>query len=188
MNLNKQILVLNKSWTPIGTVSVRRAICLMYNDQAYSICHESYAVYNFNDWINRPLDAQALYINGGSILFEIPAVILLSTYNGIRQTEELHFSRQNLLKRDNFTCQYCGKKRVKLTIDHVVPRSKGGPTTWSNCVASCVKCNSKKDNKSLKEVGMKLTKRPIAPKWSTTVLTECLSDREKVKAFLRKEK
>ena len=85
---------------------------------------------------------------------EIPEVILLSTYGKVPRIE-VSFSRKNLYRRDGHACQYCGTHRPssELSIDHVLPRSRGGRTTWENCVLACVRCNSKKADRTPREVG-----------------------------------
>lgn len=191
MVLGKRILVLNKSWMPVNTATVKRAICLMFNGDAYSVCAETYQVFGFDEWLERPRNADAAYVRGGSIAFEVPQVILLDEYNGVRHNVELPFSRQNLLKRDKFTCQYCGKRRGssrngttnKLTIDHIVPRCKGGKTTWANCVTACPECNTKKDNKTLRETSMTLLSQPKTPRWTNTVLFDALAQPETLNKF-----
>jgi 5-methylcytosine-specific restriction endonuclease McrA len=82
------------------------------------------------------------------------------------------FSRRNLYRRDGFRCQYCGRKRntADLSIDHVVPRSRGGRTTWENCVLSCIPCNVRKGNRPAVEAGMALVKAPLRPAWTPYLL------------------
>ena len=122
-------------------------------------------VHGFEQWCERE-SGEA--VNATSISIPVMDVVVLSTYNGMRAKMRVPFSRANLLKRDNYTCQYCGKKRQTkdLNIDHVVPRARGGITSWLNCVTSCFRCNTRKDDKLLKEAGMELLNKPFAPTWS----------------------
>lgn len=94
-----------------------------------------------------------------------PSVVRMKK-GGPRQKQVVRFSRVNVYTRDGFRCQYCGDKKSarELNYDHVVPRSKGGKTTWENIVTSCYPCNDKKGGHTPEEAGMKLLKRPIVPK------------------------
>ena len=92
--------------------------------------------------------------------FRIPSVVVLKEF--VKPQKRVAFTRFNLFLRDEFCCQYCGAKG-DLTFDHVLPRSKGGVTSWENVVAACSPCNLKKANKTLKQVGMVLKKPPCAP-------------------------
>jgi len=85
--------------------------------------------------------------------------------------KEVKFTRHNVFERDRNTCQYCGKifDRKDLNLDHVWPRDKGGRTTWENVVCSCIKCNTRKGNRTPESVGMKLIRKPKRPKWRAFV-------------------
>jgi 5-methylcytosine-specific restriction endonuclease McrA len=92
----------------------------------------------------------------------VPTVIRLRSYVKIPY-KEISLSRRNLLHRDNYTCQYCGDRRHDLTIDHIVPRSKGGTDSWENVVAACLKCNVKKGDRTPKEANMVMNTTPRRP-------------------------
>ncbi|RID93382.1 HNH endonuclease [Gemmobacter lutimaris] len=92
--------------------------------------------------------------------FRIPSVVVLKEF--VKPQKRVAFTRFNLFLRDEFKCQYCGSKG-DLTFDHVVPRSKGGITSWENVVAACSPCNLKKGNKTLRQVGMRLMRKPVPP-------------------------
>ena len=94
----------------------------------------------------------------------VPAVLLLRGFDRMLM-QEMKFNRQNLLERDDYQCQYCGKSlpNKELNMDHVIPRDRGGGTTWENVVISCIRCNSKKSNRLPKEAGMRLLKEPKRP-------------------------
>jgi 5-methylcytosine-specific restriction endonuclease McrA len=81
--------------------------------------------------------------------------------------KEVRFTRHNIFERDQNTCQYCGKKfdRSELNLDHVIPKDRGGPTTWENIVCSCIACNTKKGNRTPQEAGMRLIRKPKKPRW-----------------------
>ena len=99
-------------------------------------------------------------VRSPSVEIKIPSVVVLKQY--IRPTSASAFTRFNLFLRDEFKCQYCGSKG-DMTFDHIVPRSKGGRTTWENVVASCQKCNLRKGSKSIKNAGLSLRQKPIKP-------------------------
>jgi 5-methylcytosine-specific restriction endonuclease McrA len=164
MVLNDATLVLNKGWVPIGFASVRRAMELLVTDRAQAILPDDYSVHNFDSWADLRLLDDEIRIRTVSLEIKVPEIIRLNTYTGVPQ-HKLKLSRRNLFRRDNCTCQYCGKqlKSEDATIDHVIPRALGGKTTWLNCVIACLKCNSKKDDKTLAQCGMRLIKIPVAP-------------------------
>jgi 5-methylcytosine-specific restriction endonuclease McrA len=94
--------------------------------------------------------------------FHLPTVIRLRSYVKIPY-KEISLSRRNVLHRDNYTCQYCGDRRHDLTIDHILPRSRGGVDSWENVVAACLKCNVKKGDRTPREAGMSLMTTPRRP-------------------------
>lgn len=165
----RRCLVLNKSWTPINTVSLQRALIMLFSmergePKARVIDPESYQTFEWSDWSKLKVLASDEAIQGANIMFKIPEVILLSKYDKLPQ-RTAHFSRRNLYKRDNMTCQYCGATpgSQELTIEHVIPRAQGGTTTWENCVLACVECNRRKADRTPKQAGMKLRKIPKKP-------------------------
>lgn len=99
-------------------------------------------------------------VHSPSVEIKIPSVIVLKDY--VKPSKTSAFTRFNLFLRDEFTCQYCGSKG-DMTFDHVVPRSRGGRTTWENVVASCGPCNLKKGNRSIKQAGLRLRRTPVQP-------------------------
>lgn len=166
----RRCLVLNKSWAPVGIVPLEKAVKKLVNfypngePKARIIDPQSYQAFTWSDWSKLRLVATDEKINAGSMFFRIPEVILLTHYDKIPQPK-VHFSRRNLFKRDEGKCQYCGKqpKSDEWSIDHVIPRSRGGETVWENVVLSCLDCNRKKADRSLKESGLKLHKIPKKP-------------------------
>jgi len=119
-------------------------------------------------YIKETGDLDNVFVKSPSIRLLVPEVIVLLDYlRNPNKHKKVRFSRGNIFKRDNYVCQYCGKKvkKADLTMDHIVPKSQGGPTTWTNITSSCFKCNTKKANKSLKESGMRLLSIPIQPTW-----------------------
>jgi 5-methylcytosine-specific restriction endonuclease McrA len=102
-------------------------------------------------------------IRSPSLLLPLPTVIRLMNYIKRSYGKGVAFSKKNVFLRDNFTCQYCGSHGVDLTIDHIIPRSKGGMTCWENVVVACKHCNLRKGNRSLDETDLHLLRRPKRP-------------------------
>ena len=125
-------------------IGAKRAVILLLNEKVDTL--ENYREKIHSAYISLPL----------------PSVIKLKHYARIRR-KEIVLSRKNILKRDNHTCQYCGKKSVPMTIDHIISRNKGGGDSWDNLVAACVPCNTKKGNHSLRHIQMDLSKPPRKP-------------------------
>ena len=105
-------------------------------------------------------------IHSVKLSLRLPKIIVLCLYDKI-PSKEVTFSRRNVFLRDQYTCQYCIKSFVEteLNLDHVIPRHKGGKTSWDNIVTSCVKCNTRKGNKLPHEANMYPRNKPIAPRW-----------------------
>jgi len=166
----RRCLVLNKGWTPVGTIPLQRAVIMLFSEyrngepKARVIEPESYAAMTWSDWSKLKLLASDEAIKGANMKFKIPEVILLSRYDKLPKLK-VHFSRRNLYKRDEMMCQYCGCKpgSKELTVDHVVPRAQGGGTSWDNCALACVDCNRKKADRTPVQAGMKLKKVPKKP-------------------------
>lgn len=136
-----KVLVLNASYEPLNITTWRRAIVLLLKGKAEEIEHN------------------------GKLLREnmqLPTVIRLRSYVKMPY-KEISLSRRNVLHRDDYTCQYCGIKKHDLTIDHIVPRSRGGGDHWENVVAACLKCNVKKGGRTPREADMPLMTTPRRP-------------------------
>lgn len=163
--LSRPSLVLNRGWIPIRVTDVEDAITKLLTGAARAVT-EDYTTYNFEDWTQLRVAEGEPCIRTYTLSIKIPEVIILSNYAEVPH-RKLVFSRANVYKRDKYTCQFCGKRPAikELTIDHVMPRSKGGISSWTNCVLACWTCNSKKADRSLAESGMKLLKRPAKPDW-----------------------
>lgn len=142
-----KVLLLNSNEKPLHITSWKRALVLLIKGKAQCVKH----IQNAEDYIN--IENQ-----------NIPRVIKMN-YNVAVPDKELPFCRENVFIRDDFTCQYCGKKFPfsELTLDHVFPKSRRGPEIWENMVACCKECNQYKADRTPKEAGMKLLKRPIRP-------------------------
>ncbi len=181
--MTSNTLVLNRSWLAVQICSVKRAISLLYQGHA-RVIDEDYQAYDFEHWSQVSQQMVEVgpdeFICSPSVRIRIPRVIVLQFYDKL-PSREVSFSRKNLFERDKYTCQYCGEKpqsrRVALkwmeekalNLDHVVPRSRGGKTTWTNIVSACYKCNTKKGNQLLHEIGWKLKREPKIPAWLPTI-------------------
>lgn len=173
--LNSRVLVLNKNWVPVDIMSTYDAIAKVFAGRAKFLDVETCAVFDFEQWTENWDDAirtakvaAERVIASPRFKFLLPEVIVCSEYRGFGYRLTHHrpkFSRGNIYRRDRNTCGFCGKKFLtdQLTIDHVIPKSKGGKMIWENVVLACVPCNGKKGDKTLAEAGMKLVKKPVRP-------------------------
>jgi 5-methylcytosine-specific restriction endonuclease McrA len=143
------VLVLNASYEPLSVVSVKRAIVLLLKEKAEIV------------------EATQAVLRSEYRTFQMPLVIRLVYYVRIPHRLAIPISRRALLLRDHYVCQYCGTTppRKDLTVDHVLPKSKGGKTTWDNVVIACKPCNSRKGNRTPTEANMTLLNPPRKPKY-----------------------
>lgn len=162
--LAESTLVLNRSWRVVNVTTVKKALMLLYEGAAVAVSPETYQTYDFIAWLTMPVEDGQPCIRTMRFSIKLPEIIQLTRYNGF-PPKGVAFSRKNVYKRDNYTCQYCGMKpsQEDLTVDHVMPRSRGGHSEWANCVSACSKCNKKKGNKTTEEAGMKLLQKPYKP-------------------------
>ena len=174
-SLGLSVLVLNRTFVAVHVTNVRRAITLLFRDLAEVVHVEEgkYGAYSFEYW--RELSAMQAtlrdpdhdWIRGVGFDLRAPRVIrLLSCDRGPRQG--LRFNRRNVFARDGNQCQYCGQHfpMSELSLDHVVPRSQGGVTSWENIVCACVACNVRKGGRTPTEARMHLIRHPVKPKRS----------------------
>lgn len=164
--LERPTLVLNRSWQPVRVATVARALVLLWNEAAHVVDPDDFRVYTWSDWTRlTPRDGEPA-IRTVRYRLRVPEVLTLTRHDKPRQSA-VSFSRRNVFKRDHATCQYCGARPgvEGLTIDHIVPRSHGGQTTWENCTLACVGCNARKANRTPEQAGMRLRKVPTRPAW-----------------------
>lgn len=170
--LEDHVLVMNRSWTAIGTTTVKEAIILLSRNSAKVLATGTYLTYTWDEWLEEASEMPEArsYIKTPRLSIPTPEVIILNNYDDIFRTT-VKFSTKSVFRRDSYTCAYCGKrKKVEdLSIDHIIPRSRKGGTNWLNCVTSCFTCNNKKSNMTPAEASMKLLFKPKVPKWSPVI-------------------
>jgi 5-methylcytosine-specific restriction endonuclease McrA len=184
--LTSAVLVLNRSYLPIHVTSARRAFSLVYQGLARVVDVE-HRTLDFDEWV----EVRVLHTDDGIGTsrgrIRLPRVIVLTLFDRVPR-RHVRFSRSNVLTRDGFTCQYCGVRppRSDLNLDHVVPRSHGGRSTWENVVASCVDCNRRKGGRTPEQAGLRLRCRPARPRWTPLAALPLASLRhEEWRPFLR---
>ena len=163
--LNKSVLLLNQNYQPLNLCNTRRAIVLVRANKA--------EILEFGEEEIRTV----------SEIFLSPSVIRLMYL--VRSPIHRHrLSRRDIFLRDQNTCQYCGEKNQKLTLDHIIPRRLGGQHTWANIVAACSSCNHEKAGKLLNEVRLKLKRNPEEPKPNPYLIFQRHEPRTEWKKFL----
>lgn len=184
--LDGHVLVLNKYYAPIHVTSVRRAFGMLYGKLAevISVEDDEYLSYDFESW-REVSEFRAKYERHRHewircVRFEIavPRILRLLVYDRLPQ-QTVKFNRRNIYARDRNRCQYCGRRfpTTELSLDHVVPRSIGGKTTWGNVVCCCVACNVRKGGRTPDRSGMKLIVKPIKPRRSPVLQLRLTSAR-----------
>lgn len=159
--MNGKVLVLNQNYEPLNICVWQRAISLIYVGKAVVLENDSQMLHS------------------PSVTMRMPSVIRIARHIK-RPLPEVKLSRQSLMARDQRTCQYCGKKTKYLTVDHVIPRERGGVHDWGNVVACCDECNNRKRNRTPHEAEMSLISRPTRPRFipylSFAAMREALCD------------
>jgi len=164
--LQRPTLVLNRHWQPIHVTTVVLALVMLWNETAQVVEPDEYRTYSWEDWVGLEPPPDVPCIRSARARLRVPEVVCLTRYDRLPATA-VTFSRRNVARRDHHTCQYCGAQPCweSITVDHVVPRSQGGTSSWTNCVAACVACNARKADRTLEQAGMHLRRRPARPEW-----------------------
>jgi 5-methylcytosine-specific restriction endonuclease McrA len=146
--------------------TVVRALVMLWNEAARVVAPDEYQLYTWDEWASLEPPPGAPCIRSATRRLMVPEIVCLSRFDRMPSTA-VTFSRRNVAKRDHLTCQYCGAQPGwdSITIDHVTPRSRGGASSWTNCVAACVACNARKADRTPEQAGMKLKRRPTRPDW-----------------------
>ena len=174
--LESSVLVLNKMFMAVHVISVKRAFCLLCKELAEVVSLEEgqFATYDFETWRELSEFRRANFrqeeddwVRTVNAEIQVPRVIRLFAYDKLPK-QTVKFNRRNIFARDHNQCQYCGKKfpTSELSLDHIVPRSQGGGSTWENIVCACVRCNVRKGGRTPKEAHMHLIRKPEKPKRS----------------------
>lgn len=149
--MNGQAILLNADYSFLNTVSVKKAICLITKGKAEIVKAYNNTIRNFES----------------TIVFNAPKIIKLVKFVRLMFKKEVPLSKRNIFVRDGYQCQYCGKQfsngSKTITIDHILPKSSGGKTTWDNCVTSCKQCNTYKGRNKLSETDLTLRNKPTKP-------------------------
>jgi 5-methylcytosine-specific restriction endonuclease McrA len=163
--LASPVLVLNRVYQPVQVTTARRAFVLLYAGAA--LAYDDGDLYDFPRWSGLIASAEEPVIPTLRGALRIPRVLHLNRYDKTPRSL-VRLSRRNLMLRDELRCQYCGKTPGvrDLNIDHVFPRSRGGPDTWENLVTACRACNVLKANRTPEEAGLSLLRPPRSPRWS----------------------
>lgn len=175
------VLVLNRNYIAIQITNVQHAVKHLYTGNAKIVAHSDiknsrnnivvhkYETFDWGGWIKVSQEIEEdpkKFIHSVRFKMRVPSIIVLVTFDRLPE-RQIKFSRQNIYARDGYKCQYCEthRNKTRLTIDHVIPKSKGGKTTWDNIVSCCYDCNQKKRDRTPREAGMKLSKIPRKPRW-----------------------
>ena len=173
--LQAHVLTLNRGYVAFQIISARRAFCLLVKDLAEVVNVEEgqFRSYDFEAWREiselklafEERGEQEDWINSVNFAIEVPRVIRLLSYDRVPK-HVIKFNRRNIFLRDRNHCQYCDRRyaATELSLDHVIPRSRGGQTTWENIVCACLKCNVRKGGRTPREARMKLCREPKKPK------------------------
>ncbi|HUP18524.1 MAG TPA: HNH endonuclease [Gemmatimonadota bacterium] len=157
--LQKKVLVLNQNYEPLTVTAAQRAVVLV-------VLGKAEIVERYDHEVRSPSRAVPL-----------PSVVRLGMYIRAPRTE-VSLTRRNVLKRDRYTCQYCGSRQGPMTTDHVAPRSQGGGDSWTNLVCACVRCNNRKGNRTPEQAGLELLRLPRRPhRYTHITLVTTIPDR-----------
>jgi 5-methylcytosine-specific restriction endonuclease McrA len=146
MSLRKsKVLVLNSSYEPLGICDVQKAVVLLFGGKAVSVSHYP-----------------EKFICTVSQCFPMPSIVRLTFFVQVSY-RKIVLNRKNVIRRDGFRCQYCGRRDLPLTIDHMLPKSRGGEDSWENLITACTRCNSIKGNRTPHEAHMPPLRQPVSP-------------------------
>jgi 5-methylcytosine-specific restriction endonuclease McrA len=149
--LYRQVLVLNQNFEPVSVCSVRRAVIMLYLGKAEII-----------------ETADGHVLRSRSTQIPVPSIIRLDFYVKV-PVKRIMLTRKNIIKRDGGRCQYCGKHKSQMTVDHVIPKIYGGTDTWENLVCACLECNNRKGHQTPEQIGFQLIRKPRRPNHITFI-------------------
>lgn len=163
--LESQVLVLNRVFQAVQVTTVRKAFSLFYKGHVRAVL-EDYSTWDFENWCDIPVQPHDEVVMTPSSAIRVPRVVALKDFDRLPR-QDVKFSRHNIYLRDGSRCQYCGHKfpSAELSLDHVVPLSRGGMSSWENVVCACLACNVRKGNRTPHEAGIRLIAPPRKPRW-----------------------
>lgn len=183
--LNSHVLVLNKLYMAVHVVSARKAFALLVKEiaEVVSFQDDTFYTYDFDSWrdlssVRDQFTHEDEVVRTISFDIRVPKIIRLVVYDRMPRSD-VRFNRRNIFARDENRCQYCGRRfsTSELSLDHVVPRSRGGKATWANIVCACTRCNARKGGQTPREAGMHLIRHPIKPRRSPVLRLTISSDK-----------
>lgn len=209
--MNGETLVLNKYWNSVNTCCVKKAIKMTYSNRARIVDpypwninsgRYQYSSYDLMGWAERGVLPNYPIINLHGFKIQTPEIIVLNHFSK-PPAQIVKYCRRNLWIRDNFSCQYCGKHPPKdeITVDHILPRSRGGLSSFENTVLACVDCNKKKEDRTPEEANMRLRcfkknnfgiyeqhfyDRPTKPYWDPIFVVKKMTYKESWKKFVKR--
>ncbi len=191
-SLDSNVLLLNAHYSALRVVSARRAFTLLFKRdteqqpiaEVVSVEDGRYVSYDFEDWAELSAfkkefePAKHDWIRTVRFDLVVPRIIRVLTFSRLPE-QEVRFNRRNLFARDNNTCQYCGKRysTAELSLDHIIPRARGGPNTWVNIVCACHRCNVRKGGRTPQEAGLRLIRNPVKPRRNPVINVKLADNR-----------
>ncbi len=166
--MNAKVLILNQNYEPMSVISARKAVILLYLGKAELVAAQD-----------------GKQVRSVALAMPFPSIVRLSVYVHV-PFKRIILSRKNILRRDGHRCQFCGRGDLPLTVDHVIPVSRGGEDTWDNLVCACVDCNNRKGDRTPEEAHMLLRRKPMRPNHVTFIrhFVGALDERWKPYLFL----
>ncbi len=164
--MSSDVLILNRNFFAVAVTDWQRALSLVYLGRA-AVVDLEYRSYDFNDWVDLSQtirESPSGFIHTPTFKIAIPEVVALKFFERVPRFE-VPFTRRNIYHHYGYRCCYCGKRfpTSELNLDHILPRSRGGGTDWTNTVTSCIPCNRRKGDRIPAEAGMRLIVRPSRP-------------------------
>ncbi len=149
--MSGKVLILNHNYEPISVCNIQKAVVLLYLGKAELVeAHDGKS------------------IRSVSIVMPFPSIVRLSVFVRV-PFKKIILSRRNILRRDGHRCQYCGRSDLPVTVDHIIPKARGGEEVWENLVCACVRCNNRKGDQTPHEAGMRLIRKPLRPSHVTFI-------------------
>jgi len=189
--LDSSVLVLNRNYMAVHVTTAKRAFCLLFKEVAEVIAFDdnnTMSSYDIHSWLEltslrgsfAAVEEEGEYVRTVSLDIRVPKIIRLLVYDRLPR-KLVKFNRRNIFARDGNRCQYCGRRHstTELSLDHIIPRSRGGQATWTNIVCCCTECNVRKGGRTPQEAGMRLIRLPFKPKRSPLIRIKLQSDKYK---------